>query len=120
MMKTQIVIFAGLMLLGVTALLAFQSKSENKTILNESEYDIIVKVKGLHCSMCVRNCKRSLKKLEAVEESTVQLDDGLAFILLKEGYGVTKQEIIDAIEDVGFKAGEFNRFPETIDSKEQQ
>lgn len=118
-MKTRIVIFFGLVLLGVTALLAFQSKSENKTMLNESEYDIIVKVEGLHCSMCVRNCERSLDKLEAVEKSSVQLEDGLAFVLLKDGYEVTKQEIINAIEDAGFNAGEFKRFPETIDSKEQ-
>lgn len=118
-MKIRIVLFAGLILIGVTALLAFQSQSENITMLNESEYDIIIKVEGLHCSMCVRNCERSLNKLEAVEKSSVQLEDGLAFVLLKDGYEVTKQEIINAIEDAGYKAGKFKRFPETIDSKEQ-
>ena len=119
MMKTRILLFTGLVLLGVAALLAFQSKSENINMFNESEYDIIVTVEGLHCSICVRNCERSLGKLEAVEKSSVQLEDGLAFVLLKDGYEVTKQEIIHAIEDAGFKAGEFKRFPETIDSKEQ-
>ena len=69
--------------------------------------------------MCVRNCERSLNKLDAVEKSSVQLDDGLAFVLLKEGYSVTRQEIVDAIEDAGFKAGEFKRFPESIDIEDQ-
>ncbi|MEX0769907.1 MAG: heavy metal-associated domain-containing protein [Candidatus Paceibacterota bacterium] len=118
MMKIRIVLCAGLVLLGVTALLAFQSKSDNITMLNEPEYNIIVKVEGLHCSMCVRNCERSLEKLEAVETSSVQIEDGLALVLLKDGYEVTKQEVINAIENAGFKAGEFKRFPETIDNKE--
>lgn len=118
-MKTPFVIFAGLLLFGVTALLAHQSKSDNKTMINKSDYDIIVQVEGLHCSMCVRNCERSLNKLDAVEKSSVQLDDGLAFVLLKEGYSVTRQEIVDAIEDAGFKAGEFKRFPESIDIEDQ-
>lgn len=108
-----------LALLAFVALAALQSGNDSNSTLSDIEYDIEVEVKGLHCSMCVRNCERSLKKLDEVEEASVQLDEGMAFIKVKEGRTVTKEQVIEAIENAGFETGDFKRFPENNQTEQE-
>lgn len=97
-------------LLAITGLAVIPNEKD-KISAEDIEYDIEVEVNGLHCSMCEANCMRSLEQLDQVEKANVKLDEGLAFIKLKADQTVTKEQIIEAIEDAGCEAGKFNKFP---------
>lgn len=88
-----------------------QSDKDPSPHFIDEEYDIEVKVHGLHCSMCVRNCERFLEKLDQVGKAVVDLDENVALIQLKPGQSISRSSITEAIENAGFKAGEFTKFP---------
>lgn len=98
-------------LLALAGLTALQSGNNSEAELSDTEYEIVVEVIGLHCSMCERNSRRSLEKLDQVEKATVDLDQVLAYIKIKEGHSVSQEEITEAIENSGFRTGEFKKFP---------
>lgn len=100
-----------LALLAFIGLAALQYDNDSESVLADTEYDIEVEVNGLHCSMCERSSRRSFEGLEQVEKVTIKLDHGVAFIKLKEGQTVTKEQVTEAIENAGFQAGEFKKFP---------
>jgi copper chaperone CopZ len=121
-LKTMIgLVITGLLIF--TGLAVMQNESEHSKDSNASEwtveeYDIEVEVSGLHCSLCDRRCRRSLERLEQVESAEVKRDQGVVLIKLKPDQIVTKEQIVEAIEDAGFQAGEFKKFPESEQNEE--
>ncbi|MEX0647476.1 MAG: heavy metal-associated domain-containing protein [Balneolaceae bacterium] len=97
-------------LLLVAGLTVNQSGTDSPALADE-EYDIIVEINGLHCSMCVKNSERSLEEMDQVEEAAVKLEENVAFIKLKADQTVTKEQITEAIEDAGYRTGDFGKFP---------
>ncbi|MEX0721569.1 MAG: heavy metal-associated domain-containing protein [Balneolaceae bacterium] len=95
----------------IIGLIMFQNGNSSTFTLAADEQDIELEVNGLYCSNCVRNCERWLEKLDEVEKASVNLDENRAFIKLKEDRNVSKEQISEAIEDAGFEAGEFTKFP---------
>jgi copper chaperone CopZ len=63
--------------------------------------DIVIE--GMHCDGCVRRVTRALQKKEGIESLTVE--SGSAKIRFDEARS-TKQELVDAINKVGFVARE--------------
>lgn len=105
-------------LIAITGLTVIPNEKD-KISAEDIKYDIEVEVNGLHCSMCEANCRRSLEQLDQVEKADVKLDEGLAFIKLKADQTVTKEQIIEAIEDAGYEAGEFKKFPEDDQTRQE-
>ena len=67
------------------------------------EPDVVMHVSGLSCSMCVRSVTKALRKVEAVEEIQVLLDDDQRILLtLKEGKEVEEKVLREAVESAGF------------------
>lgn len=118
-MKTLTIITGLLIVTLLVTGLAIIPNENDKISAENVEYDIEVEITGLHCSMCEANCRRSLERLDQIEEATVKRDDGLAFIKLKPGQTVTKGHIIEAIEDAGYEAGEFKKFPENDQTSQE-
>lgn len=57
-------------------------------------------IDGMSCEHCVRHVTVALKDLDGVSEVDVRLDEKRAII---EADDVSDQEIIDAIEEVGYE-----------------
>lgn len=60
-------------------------------------------INGMSCENCVRHVTVALKDLDGVNEVEVRLDEKMATI---EAENVSDQEIIDAIEEVGYEVVE--------------
>ena len=125
-MKTMTGLFTfGLLLFGGMAIMQSESEPEQSKDSNATEqaveaHAIEVEVSELHCSLCDRRCRRSLEKLDQVESAEVKREQGVALIKLIENQMVTKEEIVEAIENAGFQAGEFKKFPEKEKNNESR
>ena len=62
-----------------------------------------IMIDGMSCEHCVRHVAVALKDLDGVSEVDVRLEEKRAII---EAEGVSDQEIIDAIEEVGYEVVE--------------
>jgi copper chaperone CopZ len=60
-------------------------------------------VEGMHCGSCVRRVALALQKVEGVEAETVQVEIGSARVNY-DAEKVTQQEIVDAVNGIGFTA----------------
>lgn len=58
-------------------------------------------IEGLHCNGCAKRVENAFQKNKAVKEITVSFEDGIAILTLKKE--MTKEEISQVIEDLGFK-----------------
>ena len=60
-------------------------------------------IDGMSCDNCVRHVTVALKELDGVDEVEVRLDEKQATI---DAENVSDQDIIDAIEEVGYEVVE--------------
>jgi copper chaperone CopZ len=60
-------------------------------------------IDGMHCGGCVRRVALALQKVEGVEAETVQVEIGSARVNY-DAEKVTQQEIVDAVNGIGFTA----------------
>ncbi len=63
---------------------------------------LTIPVGGMHCQNCVNSIQKSLSALPGVADVQVSLDKGLAVVT---GEDVDPAGVRDAIEDLGFDAG---------------
>ena len=64
-----------------------------------------IPIEGMTCNACVASIKKELKSLDALESVEVSLQHRNATVFYKEGT-ITPQQIQDAINEIGYKAGE--------------
>jgi copper chaperone CopZ len=64
-----------------------------------------VPIEGMTCNACVASIKNELKSLDASEGVEVSLQHRNATVFYKEGT-ITPRQIQDAINGIGYKAGE--------------
>jgi len=60
----------------------------------------VIKIEGMTCPMCTTAIKKSLKKIDGVQNAKVKLNTELATVTSKKK--VTKTQILQAIKDVGY------------------
>lgn len=70
----------------------------------ESIQKVVVRVDGLACPFCDFGLSKLLKKLEGVENVELDLNEGIAELLLKPGATVSNEEIKRAVDLAGFTA----------------
>lgn len=64
-----------------------------------------IPIEGMSCNACVASIKDELKSLDGLEKVEVSLQHRNATVFYEEGT-VTPQQIQDAINEKGYKAGE--------------
>lgn len=64
-----------------------------------------VPVEGMSCNACAASIKKKLNAMEGLEEVEVSLEHRNATVYYEEGK-ITPQQVLDAINELGYKAGE--------------
>jgi len=65
-----------------------------------------VDISGMSCKFCVRNVEKNLLKLDGIKQTTVNLDKGIARIVMTSGKQGDIQKIKELILKAGFTPGD--------------
>ncbi|AKJ64217.1 heavy-metal-associated domain-containing protein [Kiritimatiella glycovorans] len=63
---------------------------------------VVVTAHGLSCPLCAHNLDGRLKKIDGVEEASVDLKTGSVTVQLAENHSVTRDDLNRAVKDAGF------------------
>lgn len=82
-----------------------EKKEENKQDIAAQEFSkTVIPVEGMTCNACAASIKNKLKSIEGIGEVKVSLENRNATVLYEEN-AVTPEQIKEAINEIGFKAG---------------
>ena len=70
------------------------------------EQQLEVDISGMSCKFCVRNIEKNLLKLDGIKQTTVNLDKGIARIVMTSGKQGDIQKIKGLILKAGFTPGD--------------
>jgi copper chaperone CopZ len=86
---------------------ASEDKQENskQSLSAQNLTKTTIPIEGMTCNACVASIKKELKSLDALEDVEVSLQHRNATVFYKEGT-ITAQQIQEAINGIGYKAGE--------------
>lgn len=79
------------------------------SFLLEAKEKIAIRVDGLSCAFCAYGLENNLKELEGVEKVEINLKDGIASLILKEGKDITDKTLRKVVKDSGFTPREIKR-----------
>lgn len=65
--------------------------------------EMLLKVEGMTCGHCQVHVEKALLGLKGVKKATVDLGKRTATVIYEAG-AVTKEQMIKAVEDAGYKA----------------
>lgn len=65
--------------------------------------EVKLNIEGMHCTGCSTRLEKVLNNVDGVEDAKVSLDEKKADIKYDETQ-VSEKELIEAVEDAGFKA----------------
>lgn len=65
--------------------------------------DVVLHVQGMACQSCARSMTNQLKKLDAVKDVEVLLDEQRVLVTLKEQKTVTEVVLREAVTNAGFE-----------------
>lgn len=65
--------------------------------------EVKVNIEGMHCTGCSTRLEKVLNNVDGVEDAKVSLEEKKADIKYDETQ-VSEKELIEAVEDAGFKA----------------
>lgn len=65
--------------------------------------EVKLNIEGMHCTGCSTRLEKVLNNVDGVEDAKVSLEEKKADIKYDETQ-VSEKELIDAVEDAGFKA----------------
>ncbi len=100
-----------------------ETASQEEATPQEQPRQIQVTVLGMSCPFCAYGVEQKLKKLDGVLELTVQLESGLATLVMQDGADVSNETLRETVKDAGFEAAKVTRnfeseYPE-YDSEEE-
>ena len=84
----------------------------NKGVKSENKNDdniVYVSVNGLVCDFCARSIEKMFEKKEAVSRISVDLENMLITIFLKDNQKLNDETIIEIIKDSGYDVTEVKR-----------
>ena len=84
----------------------------NKGVKSENKNDdniVYVSVNGLVCDFCARSIEKMFEKKEAVSRISVDLENMLITIFLKNNQKLNDETIIEIIKDSGYDVTEVKR-----------
>jgi mercuric ion binding protein len=70
---------------------------------------LTLKVDGMVCPFCAYGLEKRLRELSALDETLIQVSDGLVQIRVKEGEQLTDEAVADAVKRAGFTLREIRR-----------
>ena len=70
------------------------------------EQQLEVDISGMSCKFCVRNIEKNLLKLDGIKQTTVNLDKGIARIVMTSGKQGDIQKVKELILKAGFTPGD--------------
>ena len=65
--------------------------------------EVKLNIEGMHCTGCSTRLEKVLNNVDGVEDAKVSLEEKMADIKYDETQ-VSEKELIDVVEDAGFKA----------------
>lgn len=93
----------------IISLESCSSAEEDKQANSEQALSTLTKttipIEGMTCNACVASIKKELKSLDATERVEVSLEQRNATVFYEEGT-ISPQQIQQAINAIGYKAGE--------------
>ena len=70
---------------------------------------VTLRVDGMVCPFCAYGLEKRLRQLPALDETLIQVSDGLVQIRVKEGEQLTDEAVEDAVKRAGFSLREIHR-----------
>ena len=67
----------------------------------------LIRIEGMHCHKCEHAIRKAVTRYPGVHEVEVDFPSGQASVLY-DGNAVTVRELIDAINEVGYRVAGFN------------
>jgi copper chaperone CopZ len=67
-----------------------------------SARDVVLTVHGLSCPLCANNLDGQLRRIDGVDEATIDLKTGAVSVRLGEDHSVSAGDLARAVEDAGF------------------
>jgi len=74
--------------------------------LAQEQQQLEVKISGMSCKFCVRSVEKNLSKLEGIKDVSVNLDKGIAKIIMTPGKQGNANQIKELIKKAGFTPGD--------------
>ena len=71
-------------------------------VLAQDQQRLEVDIAGMSCKFCVHNVEKNLSKLEGVEKVSVNLDKGIALIVMSSGKKADIKQIKKLVKKAGF------------------
>lgn len=78
-------------------------------VARASAEDLKVTVSGMVCSFCAQGIKKSLLKNDAILDASVDLDNHLVTVKVKEGASLTDEAVKNIIEASGYAVTNIQR-----------
>ena len=72
---------------------------EEAAVVDASEQNVELRIKGMRCNGCVQSLQRALSEVAGVTKAEVSLDDGLARV---RGRGFSEEAVAEAVDSLGF------------------
>ena len=63
---------------------------------------VVLTVHGLSCPLCSNNLDGQLRRIEGVEEATIDLKTGAVTVRLAQSHSVSRSDLAKAVENAGF------------------
>lgn len=95
-----VILLCGLLL---AAPAAAQQEAASSAATPETLRVIQVKILGMSCPFCAYGVEQKLKKLDGVEQLTVELESGIATLTMEAGADVSNRTLKETVEDAGFE-----------------
>ncbi len=73
---------------------------------------VVLTVHGLSCPLCAHNLDGQLKKIEGVEDATIDLKTGSVTVRLARANAVSDERLTAAVKDAGFTLKKISRGPD--------
>ncbi|GAB4300662.1 MAG: hypothetical protein Kow0098_28230 [Ignavibacteriaceae bacterium] len=78
-------------------------------ILEAQTNEIKVRIDGLSCPFCAYTLEKKFIEIEAVEKLNINFDEGIMYLVIKEGENFPDELIKEKVEESGFTVREIIR-----------
>ncbi len=79
----------------------------------QGQQNLEIDISGMECKFCAHNVKNNLSKLDGVKQVTVDIDKGVASIVMAPGKQANVEHIKNLITKAGFTPGDVRMTEDT-------